>query len=176
MPFCRAFQLKTALEHLLEISLPEKQYSSHKSNFYMTIIEYKKRPAGYPFNKTLNGFIPSPASLLREQPLIGAVNIKETETGYTLDVMAPGFDKENFQVSVEENILTIKAEKKAEETTGKDKFIRKEYNLGAFNRSFTLDKNIDADNISAQYVNGVLTLNLQRKEEVKTGVKAIAIQ
>ena len=70
----------------------------------------------------------------------------------------------------------IPAEKKEEAVNEKEKVVRKEFKQPAFKRSFTLDEKINAEAISAQYVNGVLTLNLQRKEEVKTGVKAIVIQ
>jgi HSP20 family protein len=109
------------------------------------------------------------------------VNIKENEKNYSLDVIAPGFDKADFKVNLEKNILTISAEKKPEAKNDSDnnrneKEIRKEYQYKSFQRSFTLDEKIDAAGIEAKYVNGVLTLNLPKKEEVKTPSKDISIQ
>ncbi len=94
------------------------------------------------------------------------VNVKETEKSYQLEVVAPGFEKTDFKVNLEQNVLTISAEKQNEENTGKDKEIRREYSFRSFKRSFTLDEKIDATNIEASYINGVLTLNLPKLETV----------
>lgn len=104
------------------------------------------------------------------------VNIKENGQSYSLDLIAPGFDKADFKVNLEENMLTISAEKKIETKDEKEKEIRKEYQYKSFQRSFTLDEKIDAAGIEAKYVNGVLTLNLPKKEEVKIASKEISIQ
>ena len=84
-------------------------------------------------------------------------------------------------MNLEENILTISAEKKTEAKNDSgnnrnEKEIRKEYQYKSFQRSFTLDEKIDAAGIEAKYVNGVLTLNLPKKEEVKSASKDISIQ
>jgi HSP20 family protein len=104
------------------------------------------------------------------------VNIKENEKNYSLDVIAPGFDKADFKVNLEENILTISAEKKTDTKNENEKEIRKEYQYKSFQRSFTLDDKIDTAGVEARYVNGVLTLNLPKKEKVKTPSKEISIQ
>jgi HSP20 family protein len=93
-----------------------------------------------------------------------------------LEVIAPGFQKEDFKVNLDNNTLTISAEKKEETENKNEKFIRKEFKQQSFKRSFTIDENIDAESISAKYVNGVLTLNLAKKQEVKPSVKEISIQ
>jgi HSP20 family protein len=93
-----------------------------------------------------------------------------------LEVVAPGFQKEDFKINLDNNTLTISAEKKEETENQNEKFIRKEYKQQSFKRSFTIDENVDAENISAKYVNGVLTLNLAKKQEVKPSVKEISIQ
>ena len=93
-----------------------------------------------------------------------------------LEVIAPGFQKEDFKINLDNNTLTISAEKKEEKENQNEKFIRKEYKQQSFKRSFTIDENIDAENISAKYVNGVLTLNLAKKQEVKPQIKEISIQ
>ena len=90
--------------------------------------------------------------------------------------MAPWFNKEDFSINIDKNQLTISAEKKEETTNETERPIRNEYKFQPFKRSFTLDDKINADGISAQYVNGVLTLNLPKKEEVKPATKQINIQ
>lgn len=104
------------------------------------------------------------------------VNVKETAKGYQLDVVAPGFDKSDFKVSLDQNLLIVSAEKKEEVKSGDEKQIRREYAFRSFKRSFTLDEKIDATGIEAAYINGVLTLNLPRKEAVKPETKDIEIK
>jgi HSP20 family protein len=104
------------------------------------------------------------------------VNITENEKQYQIDVVAPGFEKADFKINLEQNILTISLEKKEEQVQEGTKQIRKEYQFRSFKRSFTLDDKIDAAGIEAKYVNGILTLNLPKKEEVKAAVKDISIQ
>jgi len=104
------------------------------------------------------------------------VNVRETDKAYSIDVVAPGFEKADFKVSLDQDILTISAEKKEETKKEGEKEIRKEYSYRSFKRSFTLDEKINGEAIDARYVNGVLTLNLPKKEEVKTASKQISIQ
>jgi HSP20 family protein len=104
------------------------------------------------------------------------VNIKENGKSYSIDVVAPGFDKADFKINLDQDILTISAEKKNEVRKENEKEIRKEYQYRSFQRSFTLDEKIDPADIEARYVNGVLTLNLPKREEVKTPSKQINIQ
>lgn len=104
------------------------------------------------------------------------VNVKEIEKGFQLDVIAPGFDKTDFKVNIEQDILAVSAEKTNEVNEESEKQIRKEYNFRSFKRSFTLDEKIDATNIEASYVNGVLRLNLPKKEAVKQSATEIVIK
>lgn len=103
------------------------------------------------------------------------VNITETGQSYLLDVVAPGFDKTDFKINLDQNILTISAEKTQEAKNETDKVIRNEFVWKSFKRSFTLDEKINGEGIEAKYVNGVLTLNLPKKEEVKTTSKDISV-
>ena len=104
------------------------------------------------------------------------VNIKETEDAYVLDVAAPGFEKNDFALNLDKNILTISGEKKSKAKTENEKEIRSEYSHQSFKRVFTLDEKIDGEKIEAKYVNGVLTLNLPKKVEVKASAKEISVQ
>ena len=103
------------------------------------------------------------------------VNVKETEKNYQLEVVAPGFKKTDFKINLDQNLLTISGEKK-NEVKENEKQIRGEYNYHSFKRSFTVDEKIDATRIDANYVNGVLTLNLPKKEEVKASATEITIK
>lgn len=104
------------------------------------------------------------------------VNINEVNNGYTVDVIAPGFEKTDFKVNIDNNVLTIAAERKTEEKNQTEKQIRKEYSYRSFKRSFTIDDKIDATAIEASYVNGVLSLNLPKKAEVREAAKDITIK
>ena len=103
------------------------------------------------------------------------VNVKETEKSYQLEIVAPGFEKTDFKINLDQNLLTISGEKKSE-VKENEKQIRREYNYHSFKRSFTVDEKIDATNIDANYVNGVLTLNLPKKEVVKASATEITIK
>jgi HSP20 family protein len=143
----------------------------------MTVVRYKNRVNGEPaFNNLLSDlFTPFP-SMYKDGFRTVPVNIRETEHAYVLELAAPGWNKEDFKISLENNLLSISVDKK-EGTENKDeKFVRREFSNSSFKRSFTVDEKINADAISAQYVNGVLTLNLPKKEEVKPATKQITIQ
>lgn len=103
------------------------------------------------------------------------VNVKETGNGYQLEVVAPGFGKTDFKVNLDQQVLTISAERKNETIEGV-KEIRREHQFSSFKRSFTLDEKIDATNIEASYINGVLLLNLPKKEAVKAAATEIVIK
>jgi HSP20 family protein len=148
----------------------------------MTYVNFNKRP----FDKSITtmvdeliGELPGLfnegyASLSKQSHI--PVNIKENETGYMLEVIAPAFEKNDFQIKIDDNILTISAERKNEtEVNTKEKQIRKEYSFNDFKRSFTIDEKIDATKIEASYVNGVLRLNLPKKTEVKQKATEIVI-
>jgi HSP20 family protein len=119
------------------------------------------------FNRTFNG----------EPGRQGAVNITETNEGYRLEMMLPGRKKEDFRINMDRNLLTISYEKKEEqETNDQEKSIRREFSFESFKRTFTLDEKIDAEKISAKYENGILMLELPKKEELKVQPKEIEIK
>jgi HSP20 family protein len=104
------------------------------------------------------------------------VNIVDKDAAFVIEMAAPGFEKADFNVKLENNILTISTEKKeaASETT--EKIVRQEFSKKSFKRSFTIDEKIDTDNINAKYENGILKLELPKKEVAKAGSKEIHIQ
>lgn len=98
---------------------------------------------------------------------IPAVNIKENEKGFNVELSVPGFSKKDFKIAVEEDFLTISAEKEEEKNESNDRFTRKEFSSTSFSRSFSLPQNADEDRIEAVYNNGILQLNIAKKEKDK---------
>jgi len=107
---------------------------------------------------------------------IPAVNIKENEKDFELEVAAPGMEKKDFKVNVENNTLVISAEKKEEKKEKNDNYSRKEFSYESFERSFTLPQDLVDDNkISAKYENGILKINIPKKAEKTKLSKTISI-
>ena len=96
-------------------------------------------------------------------------DVRELETGYEVDVELPGFKKEEIKLSLEKGNLTISAQKGLEkdETDKKGKVIRKERFEGNLTRSFYVGENLEKEDITAKYENGVLTLTVPKKEAEK---------
>ncbi|EAY29550.1 Hsp20/alpha crystallin family protein [Microscilla marina] len=112
-----------------------------------------------------------------------AVNIKDNTDDYHIEVAAPGLDKGDFKISLDDDVLTISSEKKSEhvenseESQGdKPTYTRREFSYQSFSRSFTLPKSVKHDDISANYNNGVLSIVVPKEEASKEGeVKTIDI-
>jgi HSP20 family protein len=116
-----------------------------------------------PFNDWFD--LPEEGDLWGNLLSVPAVNIAENSSSFRVSLAAPGMKKEDFKISVEDNMLTISAEKKEEKEQKDEKFTRKEFNYSSFNRSFTLPKDVIADKINAKYEDGMLKLNIPKKEE-----------
>lgn len=94
---------------------------------------------------------------------IPAVNVCDNEKDYAIEIAAPGMQKEDFKISVENGVLNISAERE-ENTEELDKnYTRREFIYNSFSRSFALPENASEDNIRAKYENGLLKLSLQKK-------------
>jgi HSP20 family protein len=104
-----------------------------------------------------------------------AVNVEETEKEYRIEVAAPGLEKEDLKVSVDDGVLTIKAERKVENEETKDNYIRREFGFTSFSRSFTLPEEIEVEKINAKHKNGVLNLTLPKAEIKVAPVKEVKI-
>jgi HSP20 family protein len=91
------------------------------------------------------------------------VNIKEEDANFSIEVIAPGVAKEDFSVQVNDKVLSISFEQKEEENK-EGKWLRKEYKVRSFKRNFTLGEKVDAEKITANHNNGILTLTLPKKE------------
>jgi len=111
------------------------------------------------------------------QQLVPPVNIRETDTAFELELSAPARRKEDFNIEVDNEMLTISSEYKNESTTEEGKYTRKEFSHSSFRRSFSLPESVKEDEIKASYENGILKITLPKKEEALPKPKrAIEIQ
>jgi HSP20 family protein len=96
-----------------------------------------------------------------------AANIKEQQGEYLLSLAVPGLKKDDFNIDIDGNLITISSEKEESKEDTDEKYTRKEYNYTSFKRCFTLPDDVNKDNIEASYADGVLKLVLPKKEEAK---------
>lgn len=123
------------------------------------------------FNKGLNDIIGSDFSL--HTP---AVNVLESDQGFKLELAAPGLTKNEIDIQLDKNKLTISANKNEDADTGAEvKYRRREFNYTSFKRSFTIPNTVDMSKIAASFENGILYLNIPKKEIVKQEATKISI-
>jgi HSP20 family protein len=97
-----------------------------------------------------------------------AVNVKETDDEFNIEVAAPGMTKKDFNIHFHNNVLTISSEKEDEKKEENGKYSRREFSYQSFQRSFTVAENtVDSDKITAKYADGILTITLPKREEVR---------
>ena len=103
-------------------------------------------------------------------------DIKKTEDGFQLEAELPGFDKKDISVGIEGDVLTIKAQRSSdsENKDNKENYVRIERSYGSYERSFDVS-GIDTENIGAKYENGVLILNMPKKEPVTPPQRQLTI-
>ena len=96
-----------------------------------------------------------------------AVDVREDANNYFVEAELPGMNKEDISLELENNVLSIRGERKFERKDEGENFHFMERSYGSFYRSFSLPKNVDGEQIGAEYKDGVLTVTLPKKEEVK---------
>jgi HSP20 family protein len=105
-------------------------------------------------------------------PLIETVfsppaNVVENEKSFRIELAAPGFSKNDFTVDAEDHVLSVTAQKSEERSEEEEHYTRREFSSTSFSRSFTLPQNIDDTKIEAMYADGILTLEIPKKESSK---------
>jgi HSP20 family protein len=95
------------------------------------------------------------------------VNIKETDEGFEVEMAVPGFKKDNFNISVENEELLISAEVEENNEEKNEQFTRREFGYASFQRTFVLPESVDGEKIKASYEDGILNVMLPKKEEAK---------
>ena len=106
---------------------------------------------------------------------VPAVNVAEDEQHYSVELSAPGFEKNDFKIELNEGVLTVSGKHQTQKEVKEKNFSRKEFNYGSFQRSFSLPEEINEEAIDAKYENGILTIALPKKEESKKPAKEIKI-
>ncbi|HMX41422.1 MAG TPA: Hsp20/alpha crystallin family protein [Saprospiraceae bacterium] len=104
-----------------------------------------------------------------------AVNVVETPDAFKLELAAPGFEKPNFQINVENDHLTISGQREDSQMAEGEKVTRREFRYASFQRSFKLPKTVNHEAIAAVYENGILNITIPKKEEAKPVVKTITV-
>lgn len=108
------------------------------------------------------------APVFKYNSSLPAVNVKETDNEYELEVAVPGMKREDFKVNLENNMLTVSAECKDEHEDKNRNYSRKEFSYSSFSRSFALpDNSVEEDKIEAKYIDGVLKIYLPKAETAK---------
>ncbi len=95
------------------------------------------------------------------------VDIRETEDKYFLTFEVPGMKKDDINISMRENMLTVSGQRKEEKEEKNEGFIRREIASGSFSRSFTIPETVNTDSISAEYRDGLLEISMDKLEKVK---------
>ena len=137
----------------------------------MTLVRYSKPSTIFPnlidefFN---DDFLMGGRSLARNS-FVPSANIKEDEKAFHLELSAPGFNKKEINIEVDDNMLKIYSEKRNEVENKDESFIKREFHYQSFERSFQLPENVNADKIKANYQDGILKVELPKmvKEEKK---------
>ena len=96
---------------------------------------------------------------------VPAVNIKENEENFELELFVPGRSKDELIIEIDDSVLTISSETKEEKEETKENFTRREFTLSSFKRAFSLPETVATDKIEASYNDGILKFNLPKKEE-----------
>ncbi|HNE30687.1 MAG TPA: Hsp20/alpha crystallin family protein, partial [Saprospiraceae bacterium] len=143
-------------------------FTSTQSNRTMTLVKFQ--PA------IQRGFIDFMHPQFNNAYTRPAINVVESADNYRIDVAAPGLEKTDFQVKVNDGTLTVAVQKETGKAENQEKYRRREFHFGAFSRSFRLDDSIDPNSITANYQNGILSVTLSKKPEAKPVVKSIDIQ
>jgi len=99
---------------------------------------------------------------LRKQS-VPAVNVNETESGFEIELAAPGLRKKDFDITVDNGVLTISSQKEEEKEEKEKDYTRREFGYSSFSRSFTLPESVNEDDIRAAYEDGVLKLYVTKK-------------
>lgn len=94
---------------------------------------------------------------------VPAVNVRETDDSYEVEVTAPGMAKSDFDISIDGNLLSVKAEREEKKEEKDDNYFRKEFSYQSFNRTVTLPENTNDESVKATYENGVLNISVGKK-------------
>ncbi|WP_285056805.1 Hsp20/alpha crystallin family protein [Pedobacter ginsengisoli] len=142
----------------------------------MTLVKFNNRTrntAPY-FNNVFDSLFSEALNKNLTVNKVPGVNILETEEDYKIEMAAPGLIKEDFQINLKKDTLSVWVEKKEIESEVKKDYTRKEFEYSSFARSFVLPESVNADSITAEYLNGILNITIG-KDDVKSQSKEIKV-
>jgi HSP20 family protein len=148
----------------------------------MTLVKFKPfAPSQYVFGdlfeELFNNFLKDETGISSARFTKPAVNIIEEQDKYLLELAVPGMKKEDIDVKIEDKQLIISSSKEIKDEENRENFIRMEYNFESFKRVFTLPESVNANEINAEYNEGILKVTLKKREEaVKKGPVTIEIK
>jgi HSP20 family protein len=102
-----------------------------------------------------------------------AMNVKETKTGFEVELAAPGFSKKDFEVSVDDGCLNVSAEKSSSTEDKEEDYTRQEFSYSSFQKSISLPENVENEKVKATYKDGILKLDLLKKKDTKQKAKKV---
>lgn len=146
----------------------------------MTLIKFKNDRLNNPsFNDIIDDFfnreVPTMFRPLTNQTL-PAVNVAETKDGYRLEMALSGWNQNDVNINLEGNLLSISGEHQTKQNEDVEQYTRREFSRSSFSRTFTLPETVDAERIAADFQNGLLVINVPKREEAKKkGPKTIQI-
>jgi len=112
----------------------------------------------------------------RTMTRVPAVNISESQDYYHVELAAPGLQKEDFKINLDQNVLTISVEQSAHENVNERNYNKREFSYSSFVRSFTLPDSADDTKIEASYTDGILKIDIAKREEAKSVIRQIEIK
>ncbi|RYG10008.1 MAG: Hsp20/alpha crystallin family protein [Chitinophagaceae bacterium] len=146
----------------------------------MTLVKFGNGRKNYAVNPFFNDVFDSVLndSFLGDRLVsrVPAVNIAENDNEFHIELAVPGLKKEDFKINLDKNVLSISAEKKVENATEGKKYSKREYSYNSFVRSFTLPDTADHAKIEADYTDGILKLNVPKREDAKVQAREIAVK
>lgn len=107
---------------------------------------------------------------------VPAINISENEDAFMIELAAPGLQKSDFIIQLDQDALMVSVEKKEEVEKEEKYYSKKEFSYSAFTRSFTLPETVDYNNIDAVYAEGILTITVGKKEESKVAKRVLMVK
>ena len=98
---------------------------------------------------------------------VPAVNIKENENNFDIELAAPGLNKKDFSINLEKDVLTVSSEKEVNNESENENYMRKEFGFSSFKRSFSVPETVNTEKIKASFKNGILNIELPKMDEAK---------
>lgn len=143
----------------------------------MTLVKYRKRPS------LMNTFFDDVIArdsffkdfLNGESAFTPSANVRETEKSFEIELAAPGFDKKDLNIELNDRVLTLSAAKEEKQENEEENYTFREFSYSTFRRSFNLPEGIDEENIKAKYENGILHVSLP-KTDLEKGVRRISVK